>query len=311
MWGFLVKRIVGGILTLFVIASLCFFLVRFSPGSPFTSERRLPPEVQRNLERKYHFDKPLLTQYFLRMKGYLAGDFGPSIRYEGRQVEEIIFPAFGTSCLLGSLTFVLALMQGVVIGVLSAARHRKVEDHAAMSLALLGICVPNFLLGPLLVMVFSLALGWLPVAGWPEDFSPGELSKLILPAFTLSLVHVAFLSRLTRAGMLDVLQRDYIRTARAKGLSERIVVLKHAVKNGITPTLSYAGPMAAYVFTGSIVVEKVFNLPGMGQHFIDSALNRDDPVIMGTMLVYSALIIVFNMAVDVSYSFLDPRVRLS
>jgi oligopeptide transport system permease protein len=310
MWAFLAKRISGGLLTLFVIASLCFFMVRFAPGNPFTSERKLSPEVQRNLERKYHYDKPVLVQYALRMKGYLTGDLGPSIKYEGRQVEELILPSFGTSLILGCMTFVLAVVQGVFIGILSAAKHNKVPDHVSMSLALAGICIPNFLLGPLLVMVFSLWLGWLPVAGWPESFRLEELLKLVLPAFTLSLVHTAYVSRLTRAGMLDVLHRDFIRTARAKGLSERAVFLKHALKNGITPVVSYAGPMAAYVFTGSVVVEKVFNLPGMGQHFVDSALARDLPMVMGTMLVYSVLVIGFNLLVDLSYSFLDPRVRL-
>jgi oligopeptide transport system permease protein len=180
-----------------------------------------------------------------------------------------------------------------------------------MSFALAGICIPNFLLGPLLVMVFALWLGWLPSAGWPESAAPDELAKLLLPAFTLSLVHVAYISRLARAGLLDVLRKDYIRTARAKGLSERVVLLKHALKNGITPVVSYAGPMAAYLLTGSVVVERIFFIPGLGQHFVDGALSRDYSLIMGCMLVYSALVIAFNLLIDVAYSFLDPRVRLS
>ena len=310
MLAFLVKRLLGGVLTLYIIVSLCFFIVRFPPGSPFTSEKRPPPEVMRNLERKYHYDKPILAQYALRMKGYLVGDFGLSFRYEGKQVEDLIFPSFGTSVQIGCLAFLLAMIFGIGIGIVAAARHNKLPDYLSMSVALVGICVPNFLLGPLLVMIFALWQKWLPVAGWPEAFTAEELLKLLLPAVTLSLVHVAYISRLARAGMLDVLNKDYIRTARAKGLAERVVFLKHALKNGITPVVSYAGPMAAYIFTGSVVVEKVFNLPGMGQHFVDGALARDLPMVMGTMLVYSALIIVFNLLVDIGYSILDPRVRL-
>jgi oligopeptide transport system permease protein len=311
MLGFLVRRILGGILTLYVIATFCFFIVRFAPGNPFSAERQLPPEVMRNLEAKYHYDKPVLVQYALRMKGYLVGDFGPSIKYQDRQVEDIIFPSLATSIQLGALSFAIAMTFGLAFGLVAAARHNRLPDYLSMSVALLGICVPNFLLGPILVMILALALGWLPVAGWPENWSLPELSKLVLPAFTLALVHVAYVSRLGRAGMLDVLHKDYIRTARAKGLSEASVVLKHALKNGVTPVLSYAGPMAALIFTGSLVVEKIFNIPGMGQHFVDSAFARDLPMIMGTMLVYSTLIIAFNVVVDIGYSILDPRVRLS
>lgn len=311
MASFLLKRLTGGVLTLWVIATLCFFITRFAPGSPFSGERNLPPEVLRNLERAHHLDKPVHVQYAFRVLGYLKGDFGESFKYHGRRVQEFIAPAFPTSVKLGLVAFALASLLGVGAGVLAAWRQNGPLDHASMSFALLGICVPNFLLGPLLVMIFGLSLGWLPVAGWPDDWSPEELSKLILPSLTLALVHVAFLSRLTRAGMLDVLRRDYVRTARAKGVAESSVLLKHALKNGITPAVSYAGPMAAYILTGSVVVEKIFNIPGLGQHFVDGALARDYPMVMGTLLVYSALVIAFNLAVDAAYSWLDPRVRLS
>lgn len=311
MLGFLVRRIIGGILTLFVIASLCFFIVRFAPGNPFSQERVLPPEVMRNLEKKYHYDKPILTQYFLRLKGYLTGDFGLSIKYQDRQVEDIIFPSVGTSVQLGAVAFILALSLGLFAGVTAAVRHNRWPDYLAMSVALFGICAPNFLIGPLLVMVFCFYLKWLPVAGWPESTSLPELSKLVLPAVTLALVHIAYVSRLARAGMLDVLNKDFIRTARAKGLDEKAIYLKHALKNGVTPVLSYSGPMAAYILTGSVVVEKIFNLPGMGQHFVDAALVRDLPLVMGTILIYSTLVIAFNVFVDIGYSILDPRVRLN
>jgi oligopeptide transport system permease protein len=308
---FFLKRIVGGLLALFVIATLSFFMIRFAPGSPFTSERRLPPEVLRNLERAYHLDRPLAVQYALRIGGYLKGDFGLSIKYDGKRVDELLFPSFVTSVQLGLLGFLFSLLVGVPLGIVAAARQNKFSDHLASSVALAGICVPNFLLGPLLVMLFALYHRWLPVAGWPENLSGEELLKLLLPTVTLSAVHVAYVSRLTRAGMLDVIHKDYIRTARAKGVDEFSVFLKHVLKNGITPVLSYAGPMAAYVFTGSVVVEKVFNIPGMGQHFVDAVFARDDAIVMGAVLIYSALIIAFNLVVDVGYSFLDPRVRLT
>lgn len=310
MWAFLLKRLAGGAFTLFVIASLCFVIVRFAPGSPFTSDRKLPPEVLRNRERKYHLDKPLPVQFVMRMKGYLRGDFGLSTQYDDRPVMDYIGPALPTSMQLGCLAFLFAMALGISTGIVAAGRQNRWPDHLSMSVAVGGICVPNFLLGPLLVMLFALTLQWLPVAGWPESWSPAELSKLVLPAVTLAMVHVAYISRLMRAGMLDVMNKDYIRTARAKGLSERAVFLKHGLKNGVTPVVSYAGPMAAHIFTGSVVVEKVFNIPGLGRHFVDSALSRDYDLFLGSMLVYSALIIAFNIAVDVAYSLLDPRVRL-
>jgi oligopeptide transport system permease protein len=309
MVAFLLKRLAGGVLTLFVIATLCFFIVRFAPGNPFTGERKLPPEVLRNLERAHNMDKPLIVQYGLRLKGYLTGDLGPSIKYPGKRVEDLLFPSFPKSLQLGTIGFCFAMLLGIPIGIVAAVRQNRIPDYLSSSLALIGICIPNFLLGPILVMAFSLSLRWLPVAGWPENFSGEELLKLLLPAVTLGAVHVAYVSRLTRAGMLDVLHKDFIRTARAKGLDERTVFLKHALKNGITPVLSYAGPMAAYIFTGSVVVEKIFNLPGMGQHFVDAALARDDAVVMGAVLIYSWLVIVFNLVVDACYSLLDPRVR--
>jgi len=310
MTGFLIKRLLAGIATLFVIATLCFVIQRTAPGSPLTTDRNLPPEVLMNMKRAHHLDKPLAVQYLLRMQGYLRGDLGFSLKYN-RPVEDYLAPALPVSLQLGALTIVFTLLVGLAAGVAAAARQNRPLDHAAMSLALLGICVPNFLMGPLLIMVFSLWLGWLPVAGWPESFAPAELAKLVLPVLTLSFVHIAYVSRLSRAGMLDVLGRDYIRTARAKGLDETAVVLRHGLKNGVTPVVSYAGPMAAYVLTGSVVVERIFNIPGLGNHFVDSALSRDYDIFLGCMLIYSVLVIGLNLLADVAYSLLDPRVRLA
>ncbi len=312
MIAFLARRLSAGALTLLAIATICFVLTRIAPGSPFTSERTTSPEIIRNYERYYGLDKPLHVQYARAMWGYLRGDLGPSMKYPDLSCNDIVWPSFRKSVVLGLLAAVLALAIGIPLGVAASARQNRLTDYAAMSVSIVGICVPNFLLGPLLVQLFSATLGWLPPAEWPENWTSWpEVSKLILPAFTLAMVHVAYISRLGRAGMLDVVHKDFIRTARAKGLSERSVLLKHALKNGLTPVVSYAGPMVAYVVSGSIVVEKIFALPGLGKHFVTSAINRDMPLIMACVMVYSVLIIALNIVVDIVYGMLDPRVRVS
>ncbi len=311
MLGFLVRRFAAGLATLFVIAVLSFVFTRTVKGSPFSSERSFHPEIIKAYNEFYGLDKPLYVQFWRAFKGYVRLDFGPSTMYRGRSVNEYIEPGFKKSIVLGSLAAAFAFLVGLPLGILASAYHNKVPDHAAMSVSTLGICVPNFVLGPLLVFALAIKLKLLPSALWPEDWSWAELSKLVLPTITLSMVHVAYISRLARAGMLDVMNKDYIRTARAKGLNEWAVVLRHGLKNGITPVVSYAGPMVALVLTGSIVVEAVFAIPGMGQHFIKGASNRDANMIMGCVLVYSSLVIGFNMLVDVAYGFLDPRVRVS
>lgn len=311
MAAFIFRRGVAGLLTLFVIATLCFAVTRLAPGSPFSSERSLHPEIIKNFEAFYGLDKPVFVQYLRTMGRYLQGDLGPSMFYRDFSCNDIVWPGLRKSMVLGSLAAALAFVLGLPLGILAAANQNRIPDHAAMSISVLGICIPNFLLGPILVLVFTFGLGWLPPARWPEGWSWAELSKLVLPTVTLAMAHVAYISRLGRAGMLDVLNKDYIRTARAKGLPYRDVVLKHALKNGITPVVSYAGPMIAVVITGSIVVESVFAIPGLGQHFIKSAQNRDMNLIMACVLVYSTMVIVLNLAVDLLYGVLDPRVRVS
>ncbi len=312
MLVFLARRLLAGVLTLFAISTLSFFIVRFAPGSPFSSERGTNAEVRRNEERLYGYDRPLPEQYARNILGYLCGNLGPSTSHRGRDVAELILPSFGVSVKLGAVSFVLALASGLLLGILASARQNAWPDHVASSVATLGICLPNFLLGPLLVMVFFTWLGWLEPTGWPQGWTSWtELKKVLLPAVTLSCVHMAYISRLGRAGMLDVLHKDFIRTARAKGVAEPALLLKHALKNGITPVLTYTGPMAAYLVTGSIVVEKIFAIPGMGTHFIASAINRDYGIIMGCVLVYSTLVILFNLAVDLLYAVMDPRVRVT
>jgi len=272
----------------------------------------LHPEIIRNYNAYYGLDKPLLVQYARTMWGYLRGDLGPSMFYRDFSCNDLVWPGLRKSMLLGALASTLAFLIGIPLGIVAAANQNRFVDHAAMSFSALGICVPNFLLGPLLVLLFTFTLGWLPPARWPDQWNTWtELSKLILPSVTLALTHVAYLSRLARAGMLDVLNKDYIRTARAKGLAQKDVVLRHALKNGITPVISYAGPMIAVVITGSIVIEFVFAIPGLGQHFIKSATNRDYPLIMACVLVYSTMVILLNIAVDLAYGVLDPRVRVS
>ncbi len=309
MSGFVLRRVVAGVITLFVVATLSFFITRLSPGSPFQGDKELSDETIAALEEYYGLDRPIMEQYARTMLAYAQGDFGPSYYHQGTTVGKLISSSFGVSLKLGALAFIFALGLGVPLGVYAAARQNKAPDHIAMSVSILGICVPNFLLGPLLIMFFGFVWYVLPVGRWPDSLEWSELKRLILPTITLGLVHVAYVSRLMRAGMLEVLRTDYIRTARAKGATPISVVLRHGLKNGITPVLSYAGPMAAGIITGSVVVEKVFDIPGLGQHFVKSALARDHPLLMGSVLVFSMLIILFNLLVDVAYSWLDPRVR--
>lgn len=312
MAAFIARRAAAGLLTLFVIATLSFVITRVAPGSPFTSERTLHPEIIKNFEAYYGLDKPVIVQYARTMSRYFRGDLGPSMYYRDFSCNDIVWPGLRKSMVLGTLASSLAFLLGLPLGIVAAANQNRAPDHAAMSLSVLGICIPNFLLGPLLVMTFTLWLHWFPAARWPESWSSWtELSKLILPTITLAMAHVAYISRLGRAGMLDVLNKDYIRTARAKGLPRSAVLLRHALKNGMTPVVSYAGPMIAVVITGSIVVESVFAIPGLGQHFIKSAQNRDMNLIMACVLVYSTMVIVLNLAVDLLYGVLDPRVRVS
>ena len=311
MAAFILRRTITGLITLFVIATFSFALSRAAPGSPFSTEHALHPEIIKNYNAYYGLDKPILVQYARTMWGYLHGDLGPSMFYRDFSCNDLVWPGLRKSMMLGMLASILAFAMGLPMGVLAAARQNRPIDHAVMSISVLGICIPNFLLGPLLVMIFTFGLGWLPPARWPESWSPAELSKLVMPAITLALAHVAYISRLARAGMLDVLNKDYIRTARAKGLEEKTVVLRHALKNGITPVVSYAGPMIAAVISGGIVVEFVFAIPGLGQHFVKSVTNRDYSLIMACALVYSSLIIIMNIVVDIVYGLLDPRVRVN
>ena len=291
--------------TLWVIATLTFFMMRLAPGGPFLSEREIPPAALEQLKKSYGLDRPLHEQYFTFLGNAVRFDFGPSYKFPARQVREIILEAFPVSLELGFWALLLAIVIGVPIGVFAAVKQNSGGDYAAMAAALAGVSIPNFVLGPALVLTFSLSLFLLPPALWQGA------SSRILPVMTLSTAYVAYIARLTRGGMLEVLRQDYIRTARAKGLPESDVVYKHGLKLGILPVVSYLGPAAARIITGSIVVESIFAVPGLGRHLVNAAFNRDYTLVLGVVLFYAFFLMVLNLIVDVAYTRLDPRVELA
>ena len=305
MTTFLLRRVLLMVPTLWVIATLTFFLIHGAPGGPFQSEREIPAAAKAQLLAKYGLDRPLHEQYLSFLANAVRFDFGPSYKFPSRQVREIIFEALPVSAELGGWALLLALIMGVPIGVLAAVKQNSRTDYAAMGAALAGVSVPNFVLGPALVLGLSLTVFMFPPALWQ-----GPQSR-VLPVVTLATAYVAYIARLTRAGMLEVLRQDYIRTARAKGLAERVVVFKHALKLGILPVVSYLGPAAARIVMGSIVVESIFSVPGLGRYLVNAAFNRDYTLVMGTVLFYATFLMVLNLVIDVAYTRLDPRVELA
>jgi oligopeptide transport system permease protein len=302
--GHILRRLAGFLPVLFIIVSLSFFMMRLAPGGPFDQERALPDQVRANIEARYHLEEPLWRQY-LRYVGEVArGDLGPSYRYPDRSVNELLALGFPVSLTLGLCALGVALALGGTAGILSGLRRNAFVDYLTMTFALAGVSVPNFVLGPILMLVFALGLGWLPVAGW------GTWRHLILPSVTLGTFYAAYVARLTRAGMLEVIGQDFIRTARAKGLREATVVLRHALPGAILPVVTYLGPASAAILTGSVVVETIFSIPGIGRYFVGGALNRDYTMVLGTVVFYSVLLLVFNLVVDVLYAYLDPRVQV-
>jgi oligopeptide transport system permease protein len=282
-------------------------MMRAAPGSPFVNERQLSPQIEAVVMAKFGMDKPLHEQYVDYLSGVVKGDFGPSLKYRDKSVLDILKENYKVSLILGGVSILLAAMIGMSLGVIAALRQNRIADYFTMGVAILGVCIPTFVTAPLLVMVFASKLGWLPTAGW----NGGALANLILPITVLALPQIAIISRLTRAGMIEVLRSNYIRTARSKGLPESLIVRKHALRAAILPLVSYLGPAAAGLLTGSLVVEKIFNLPGLGKFFVISALQRDYTVVMGMVIVYAVLILVLNLIADMIYAALDPRVRLS
>ena len=303
MLRYIAKRILVTIPVLFIIATLTFFMTRLAPGKPFDTEKATTPEIRKQLEHYYGFDKPLWQQYLIRMNQLLHGDFGRSHRYVSRTVNEMIADAFPVSVQLGLLALFFAMLFGLISGITASLRPNTITDYVPMSLATLGICLPTFVLGPLLIYVFALKLHWFNTSGW---FVP---SDRILPALTLGIYYSAYIARLARGGMLEVLNQDYIRTARAKGASGTRVVFRHALRGGILPVVSFLGPAVAGLVTGSFVVEKIFNVPGIGQFFVTSATNRDYGMIEGLVIFFAVLIISMNLLVDIVLVWLNPKLR--
>ncbi len=299
----ILRRLIEAVPVLFVIVTMTFFMIRLAPGGPFDSEKAVSPLIKERLEAYYHMDKPLVAQYADYLSRLAHGDLGPSFKNASYSVNELIGFSFKVSLELGAYGLCVALAIGLTAGIVASLRPNTVQDYLAMSFSMIGICVPNFVLGPIIVLVFGLWLGWFPVSGWDHPIDK------VLPSLTLGMMYAAYIARLSRAGMLEVLSNDFVRTARAKGLSETRVVLRHALRGGIAPVVSFLGPATAGMLTGSFVVETIFQIPGLGRHFVEAAFNRDYTMIMGTVLVYATLILFLNLFVDMFLIWLDPRLR--
>ena len=304
MTRFVLRRLLVTVPMVLIVVSLTWGLIRLAPGSFYTAEKRLPPAVEQNLREKYGLNRPWYVQYGKMLANTARGDFGTSLKYTGQSVNSILAETLPVSALLGFLAYLMALVVGILSGTLAALKQNTRLDYASMATAMVGISLPNFVLGPILVLLFSLTWYWLPPARW-DGFGP----HLVLPVLTLSAIYMAYIARLTRSGMLEVLRSNYIRTARAKGLSERAVLMRHAVRGGLLPVVSFSGPALAFLVTGTVVVERIFALPGLGNYFINANLNRDEPLIIGIVAFVSIVILFFNLFVDVAYGFIDPRVR--
>jgi len=304
MLSFAFRRLLSAIPTLLVLLALAFALIRVAPGGPFDTEKTIPPEIQERLDATYHLNEPLWQQFFSYLGDLLRGDFGPSFQYKDYTVTELIAAGFPVSLKLGGLAMLLALLVGVSLGTLAALKQNRRTDHIAMGLAMTGISIPNFVLAPLMVLLFAVTLRWLPAGGldgW---------QSLVLPVISLALPQIAYISRLTRGSMIEVLRSDFIRTARAQGLPTTEIILGHALKPALVPIVSYLGPATAGIITGSVVIEQIFGIPGLGRYFVQGALNRDYTLVMGIVVFYGVLIIAFNFLVDLAYRWLDPRVKL-
>jgi oligopeptide transport system permease protein len=328
MLSFILRRLLIIIPMALIVVSATWGLIRIAPGNFYASDKPLPPAIEANIRKKYGLDQPIWRQYVRMMvnitcrsmdeqetttNGIQFGlfgtrmkclDFGDSLKYQGQSVNEIIRRHLPYSATIGLLAYLLALVIGLTAGIIAALKQNSGFDYTSMAVAMLGLSIPNFVLGPILVLAFALGLYWFPPARW------GGISSLILPVITLSAIYSAYIARLTRAGMLEIMRSDYIRTARAKGLSEWTVLLKHALRGGIIPVVSFTGPALAALLAGTVVVEKVFSIPGLGNIFIQAVLNRDDTLVVGIVAFLSILIMLFNLIVDISYGFLDPRIRL-
>jgi len=305
LFRYSLNRLLGAIPTLLILIALAFFMIRLAPGGPFDSERALLPEIEANLRAAYHLDESLPQQFLRYLGGLLRGDFGPSFQYRDFTVTELIATGFPVSLRLGGAAMLLALLVGVTAGSIAAWRQNSMTDHAVMAVSMTGISIPNFVMAPILILVFAVYLGWLPAGGLGQ----GSPKNMILPVISLALPQIAYIARLTRGSMIEVLRSNFIRTARAQGLSTLTIVLRHALKPALLPVVSYLGPATAAVITGSVVIEQIFGVPGLGRFFVQGALNRDYTLVMGVVVFYGTLIIVFNFLVDLAYAWLDPKVK--
>jgi oligopeptide transport system permease protein len=301
--NFFLRRLGGAIPTLFIIIAISFFMIRLAPGGPFARERQVPPEVLAALNKQYHMDEPLYMQFGRYVWDLLHGDFGPSFKYKDFRVTDLIMQGFPTSMQLGMLAISLALIIGLSLGIWAALRQNTIVDYTTMGVSMLGIAVPNFVVAPVLTLVFGLVLHWLPVGGW------GHPANYVLPVVALCLSQIASIARLMRASMIEVLRSNYVRTAHAKGLPERIVLRRHAIRAALLPVVSFLGPAIANIITGSVVIEQIFSIPGIGRYFVQASLNRDYTMVMGVTVFYGALIIFCNLLADLAYGLLDPKVR--
>jgi oligopeptide transport system permease protein len=302
---FIIRRLLITVPMVLIIVTVTWGLIRLAPGNFYTGEKRIPPAIKKNIEQKYGLDQPWHVQYGRMMGRVIRGDFGDSLTYPGQSVNQILKRSLPVSATLGILAYLLALAVGLTAGTLAALKQNSKLDYGSMALAMLGISVPNFVLGPLLVLIFSLTLYWLPPARWGGFPS----WNLVMPVITLSALYMAYIARLTRSGMLEVLRADYVRTARAKGLSEKQVIFRHVMRGGLLPVISFSGPALAYLITGTVVVEQIFALPGLGNYFINANFSRDEPLIIGIVAFLAILILVFNLLVDIAYAVIDPRIR--
>ena len=303
MLSYFLRRLLGAIPTLFIIVTVSFFMIRLAPGGPFSKERKVPKEIEQALMRAYHLDEPLWRQFLRYVNGLLHGDFGPSFKYKDFSVIELIAQGFPTSLQLGGMAILIALALGLTLGVLAALKQNSWLDYLSIGFSMMGIAVPNFVVAPSLTLVFGLWLAWTPVGGW------GKPANFILPVVALCLPQVATIARLTRASMIEVMSSNYVRTARAKGLPERITVLRHALRASLAPVVSYLGPAIAGIVTGSVIIEQIFSIPGIGRYFVQGALNRDYTMVMGVTVIYGALVIFCNLLADLALGWLDPKVR--
>jgi oligopeptide transport system permease protein len=303
MLAYAARRLAGVIPMMFVIITLSFFLMRIAPAGPFDEDRALPPQIEANILAAYHLDEPLVKQYGRYVWGILHGDFGPSYKYRDFTVRQLIAAGFPVSLALGSMAILLALVFGISLGTVAALRQNGILDHGVMALAMTGIAIPNFVMAPLLTLILGIYFNLLPVGGW------GTPAHAVLPVIALGLPQVAYVARLTRGSMIEVLRSNYIRTARAKGMPTRIIIFRHATKAALIPVLSYVGPATAALISGSVVIEQIFGIPGIGRYFVQGALNRDYTLVMGVVIFYGGLIMMLNLIVDLLYAYLDPKVR--